>query len=135
MSFLLDTDWTIDFLGGRPPAQALVAQLLRQDLAISIVTYMEVLEGIRGRPVPKPREREFRRFLKSIRVITLGRPIAVRAADIRVDLRRRKRPVDDRALDILIVATAIEHNLILVTRNTRDYEDIPDLRLYESGQT
>ncbi|MGH2534545.1 MAG: type II toxin-antitoxin system VapC family toxin [Thermomicrobiales bacterium] len=131
MSFLLDTDWTIDFLGGRPAAQALVARLLHQDLAISIVTYMEVLEGIRGRPGSKRRERDFRRFLKSIRVITIGRPIAVQAADIRVDLRQRKRPVDERALDILIAATAIERNLILATRNTRHYEDIPSLRLYE----
>ena len=33
-------------------------------------------------------------------------------------------------MDILIAATAIEHGLTLVTGNTRDYEDIPNLRLY-----
>ena len=33
----------------------------------------------------------------------------------------------------MIAATALEHNLTLVTRNVRDYDDIPNLTLYQSS--
>jgi tRNA(fMet)-specific endonuclease VapC len=32
-------------------------------------------------------------------------------------------------VDLLLAATAIAHNLTLVTHNTRDFEKIPGLRL------
>ncbi|HEV2109285.1 MAG TPA: hypothetical protein VGR16_13570 [Thermomicrobiales bacterium] len=46
------------------------------------------------------------------------------------DSCRAGRSVDHRALDLFIAATAIEHGLSLVARNTRDYADIPGLVLY-----
>ena len=70
-------------------------------------------------------------MLRRIRILVVSRPIAERAATIRLDLRRQKRLVNDRALDILIAATAMEHRLILVTRNVRDYSDIPGLQLHQ----
>lgn len=39
--------------------------------------------------------------------------------------------VRQRALDLLIAATAIEHNLTLVTRNQADYRDVPGLMLFD----
>jgi predicted nucleic acid-binding protein len=45
-------------------------------------------------------------------------------------LRRNKRQIHERALDILVAATAIELDLILVSRNTKHFEDIAGLRLY-----
>ncbi len=32
--------------------------------------------------------------------------------------------------DLFIAATAIYHNLMLITRNLKDYERIPDLKFY-----
>jgi predicted nucleic acid-binding protein len=34
-------------------------------------------------------------------------------------------------MDLMIAATALVHNLTLVTHNTRDYANIPDLRLID----
>jgi predicted nucleic acid-binding protein len=34
---------------------------------------------------------------------------------------------------LIIAATALEYNLILVTRNTADYHDVPTLKLYQVG--
>jgi predicted nucleic acid-binding protein len=45
-------------------------------------------------------------------------------------LRRQKLQVNERALDLLIAVTAIDHGLILVIRNLRDYDDIPGMTLY-----
>ena len=50
---------------------------------------------------------------------------------IRRQLRQLKRPVTQRGLDIVIAATALEHDLELITRNARDYSDIPNLRIYQ----
>jgi predicted nucleic acid-binding protein len=35
-------------------------------------------------------------------------------------------------LDLLIAATALEHNLTLLTRNVRDFQHVPGLKLYQS---
>lgn len=129
MSYLLDSDWIFDYLGGRPEAGELLTTLWPEGIAISIIGYLEVIEGIQGGRDPRRHRLGFRRFLKRVEVHGIGRPVAERAADIRIALRRQQRPIDHRALDILIAATAIQHRLTLVTRNIRDYQDIPGLRL------
>ena len=130
MTYLLDSDWLADFLTGRPSAVGLVQQLLPDGVAISVVCYMEIMEGIRGSRDPVAAEQGFRRFLQGVEVLDLNQAIADQAATIRLDLRRRKRPIDHRAMDLLVAATALEHGLILVSRNSRDYGDIAGLRLY-----
>lgn len=42
--------------------------------------------------------------------------------------------VRPRALDLVTAATALFYDLTLVTRNQRDYADIPRLRLYNIEQ-
>lgn len=37
----------------------------------------------------------------------------------------------NRAFDLVIAATAIEHGLQLVTHNLADFADVPDLALYQ----
>ncbi len=130
MSYLLDSDWLIDFLGGDPAAQHLVAPLLIDGLAISVITFVEIYEGTERSVSPRQEERSFRAFLRATRVLPVNRPVARRAATVRVQLRSQGRSVRNRALDLLIAATALQHNLTLVSRNTDDYRDIPGLKLY-----
>lgn len=131
MTYLIDSDRTADWLAGRPDAVELVASLRRRGVAISVISYVEVLEGVINAVDPFRGRRAWRLFLRGTRILVVSRSIAERAAAIRVELRRQKRQVNERALDILIAATAIEHNLTLVTRNIADYADIPDLVLYQ----
>ena len=105
-------------------------ELQRQGLAISAITYLEIVEGIGGNRDPRRARQAFRAFLRGMRLYVVNRPVAERAAAIRLDLRRQKRWVNERSFDILVAATAIEHGRTLVTRNTRDYADIPGIVLY-----
>ncbi|MDZ7748993.1 MAG: type II toxin-antitoxin system VapC family toxin [Halofilum sp. (in: g-proteobacteria)] len=59
--------------------------------------------------------------------LPVSQEIAERGAVIAVDLRRRGRPCGD--FDPLLAATALEHGLTLVTRNTRHFEAVPGIAL------
>ncbi|MDP9358114.1 MAG: type II toxin-antitoxin system VapC family toxin [Chloroflexota bacterium] len=52
---------------------------------------------------------------------------------VREELRFQGRRINSRARDMMVAATDLEANLTLVTRNTRDYHDIPGLTLYYEG--
>lgn len=46
-------------------------------------------------------------------------------------LRRQGQRIPD--LDLLIAATALAHDLTLVTRHRRHFDRIPDVRLYQGS--
>lgn len=130
MKYLIDTDWVIDYLVGIERARDLFETLLPNGIAISIITHSEIYEGIYSSRNPQPAEKAFQDLLRRITVLGINREISKENAKLRGDLRRLKRPITQRALDLLIAATAIANRLILVTRNLHDYEDIPSLELY-----
>jgi tRNA(fMet)-specific endonuclease VapC len=119
----------IDFLTGRPAAQPLFGHLLASGSGISMITYMETIEGVRAGRDPAASMLDFRSLLLAVDVLDVTFAVAERAADIRLDLRRQKRQIHERALDIIVAATAIEHGLILVTRNLGHVQDVPGLSL------
>src|SRR5579872_1419159 len=122
MRYLLDTDFVIDYLTGRPGARDTLAQLLPHGVAISVVTFSEIFEGIYGSRDPRAATRAFSTFLRGVPVLPLSRSVAKRTARVRLDLRRQSRPITHRALDLVIAATALQQDLVLVTRNSKDYE-------------
>jgi predicted nucleic acid-binding protein len=129
VSYLIDTDWVIDYLLGDATAQSLLTSL-PGDLAISIITYSEVYEGILRGSDSRRDEQGFRAFLRRARILPITRAIARRNAAVRADLRSRGRTVRNRGLDLFIAATALTYDHTLVTRNRDDYKDISGLKLY-----
>jgi tRNA(fMet)-specific endonuclease VapC len=57
--------------------------------------------------------------------------VAERCARLRETLKGQNKRVNSRALDLIIAATALEYGLTLITKNTEDFKDIPDLSLYQ----
>ena len=127
--FLLDSDITIDFEGGVPSTRMLVEPLLADGAAISVISFMEVYQGLLRLPESEPAKAGLGEFLEGVDVLPVTLDIARRCAEIRAELQRRGKSVRSRALDLLIAATSIEHRLILVTRNVADYSDVPGLQL------
>jgi tRNA(fMet)-specific endonuclease VapC len=133
VTYLVDSDVLIDYLAGRGDTVTLLQRLEPSGLGLSIISYAEVYEGIyRGRD-PKATERRFREALRRMSVLALSQRIGRQGARIRGDLRARGLPVP--MTDVLIAATAIHHDLTLVTRNLRHYERIPGLTLYRTPVT
>ena len=129
MPHLLDSDWFIDYLDGLPQAVQLVGSLVGDGLSASIITYIEVYQGVYRRQSSAADEALAQALtLKPVLPVTLA--VAERCARLRESLRRQGRRVDSRAMDLIIAATALEHDLTLVTRNVTDYQDITGLKLY-----
>ncbi len=129
MTYLIDSDWVIDYLKGKPAAVRLLQALATTDtIAISIITYGEVYEGIYYGLSCDADERTFHQFLRGVAILSLNRTIMRRFATIRGDLRNRGQIIGDP--DILIAATALYHSLSLVTQNTAHFQRIPQLQLH-----
>lgn len=119
---IFDTDVLIWFFrGNRPAAELLESQT---ELAVSIVSIMELYQGARSRD----ETRVIRRFFpeNAFRVIPINESISHLAATL----------VEEHALrdglqvaDALIAATARESGLILATGNIRHFRRIPALEL------
>jgi tRNA(fMet)-specific endonuclease VapC len=127
--YLIDTDWIADYLGGKLPAVDLLESLKDDGLAISLMTFGEIYDGVYYGRDSAAAEQHFVALLGRIAVIDLNQEIMKRFARIRGRLRTTGQVIGDT--DILIAATAIVHGLTLVTRNRRHYERIPGLTLYE----
>jgi tRNA(fMet)-specific endonuclease VapC len=128
MTYLLDTDQVIDYLKGRQEIRSLISALGGDGLAISLITYGEIYDGIYGDPNPQLAEVGFTSLLTGVTVLPLTRQIMRRFARIRGNLRRTGQRLED--IDLLIAATALDHNLILITRNIQHFQRIPRLSLY-----
>lgn len=133
MPYLLDSDVVIDHLEEVPEVVELVEGLADQGITISMVTYMEVYQGILRSPSPDEAQAKFVAFLDAVPILPFSIEVARRCAQLREDLRRQEKQVRQRALDLVVAATALENDLELVTRNRDDFTDIPNLRLYQEN--
>jgi predicted nucleic acid-binding protein len=128
MSYLIDSDVIADWLQGKSIAVQLISGLGNGHLAISIITYGEIYEGIYYGSNRNAIETAFRGFIRTTKVLPLSRLTMERFAHIRGDLRKQGQLLAD--MDLLIAATAITHNLTLVTGNKRHFARIPGLTIY-----
>jgi len=128
VTYVVDSDWVADWLAERPQATRLLTDLSTDGIAISLVTYGEIYEGIYYGRDPIRAAQVFRQFLREVPVLPLHRLILQRFARIRGDLRRCGLIIGDP--DILIAATTIHYGYTLVTRNRAHFERIPELQLY-----
>ncbi len=131
MKYLVDSDYVADYLKGRSVATDLLDTLFHDGIAISIITFAEVYEGIYYGHNRRQYTRIFQRFLQGVSVVGITRSIAKKYAFMRGDLGRKGQLIDQP--DLFIAATATYHHLTLVTPNLKDYNRIPQLELYQSG--
>ncbi|MDO8463980.1 MAG: type II toxin-antitoxin system VapC family toxin [Gallionella sp.] len=131
MSYLLDTN-VISELVRSKPSKAVLAwfeNIPSEALHISVLTLGEIRKGIESMPDGARREK-LRLWLEheladwfGSRILPVDIPIADRWGRL---LAQVKRPVP--SIDSLLAATALHHELRLVTRNQKDF-DYPGLEV------
>jgi tRNA(fMet)-specific endonuclease VapC len=128
MPYLIDSDWAINALRGRDPAAAMLRRIASQRPFVSLVTVAELYDAAFNSPHSAADLANSRQFLGGPRTNGLSDPIAERFAETRAFLRRRGMLIPD--LDLLIAATALHHDLTLLTFNVAHFRRVPELRVY-----
>ena len=108
MRYLLDSVILIDHFNNVEAATTFLAEH-GSECAISVITRAEVLAGFTLRTEPLARE---------LLDIFPHLPITSEIADLAASLRRSEHW---KLPDALQAAVAVQHGLVLVTRNTRDF--------------
>ncbi len=129
MHYLIDTDRLIDHLANDRATQQLLIRLAGAGIAMSVISYMELYQGVIQNPEPEAARAKLAALLAVVPMQPFTREVAETCGRIRADLQRKGKRVRPRALDLQIAATAITAGLVLVTRNVDDYSDISELLL------
>jgi tRNA(fMet)-specific endonuclease VapC len=126
--YLIDTDRVVDYLNGVPAITDRVRDLIRRRiLALSVISLAELHEGMLYSTHPDRSNLALLRFVRGIRLLDVDRNIAKRFGAERGQLRKMHQMIGD--LDLLIGATALHHNLVLITNNRRHFQRLPGLRI------
>jgi len=125
---LLDTNIVSAFIRGDASVAKNARKYLQEHkrFTLSIITYYELMRGIKAIDSDK-KSIMFQDFIRECSLIELDHFIAEKAAEIYDSLRRKGQLIEDA--DILIAATALVHDLIMVTGNIRHFERIPGLSM------
>jgi predicted nucleic acid-binding protein len=116
--YLIDSNSLIDFFNNALPESG-VTLLINIAPRISVITQIEIFSkrGLESNEIEKLRE-----FTNTATIYDVNSAIAGQAIKIRLRYSV-KLP------DAIIAATAICHDLILVTRNMSDFKNITDLKI------
>ncbi len=128
MQYLLDTCVVSDFVKGDPNTLQRLKLICPDDISVSAVTSMELKYGLAINPQRAIKIQPLIiSFLNSVTILPFAAAEAEQTAQIRSFLKQAGTPIG--AYDVLIAATAITHELILVTANVREFERIPNLQI------
>ncbi len=122
----LDTNIVIAYLNGNRTAAAQLKTHL-PDVAISTLVLAELLYGVRASARAPENLKRLRQFLQIVAVADFDPASAEAYSHIRLALRRKGRPTGE--IDALIAAVAVANEAVLVTHNTKHFENIERLVL------
>ena len=130
---LLDTN-IVSFQFRRDTRLSLFQEALAGQLqAIAFVTLAELYKWPIERNFSRERRAALDKLLRSYVVLPFDDALARRWAELSIQLKRAGRGISDS--DAWIAATALRHDLSLVTHNRAHFEGIPGLRIIsESGR-
>jgi len=120
--YLLDTNACIDFLAGRSEALAVRMGENFGKLAVSSISIAELMVGTRTSEDPARDASRIDNFVAAVEVADFDVACARRYGEVVRDIGVRRK-----SFDRLIGVQALERGLTLVTRNERDFADVPGL--------
>jgi tRNA(fMet)-specific endonuclease VapC len=128
VKYLLDTNVLSDFVRGEPAVMKRLRHEPPPQLAVSVITEMEIEYGLSRNPDLSPRVREaMRTLLNTLSVLAFEREDARVAAQLRAALNKQGTPIG--AYDLLLAACAMRRGLKIVTHNAREFVRVGGLGL------
>jgi len=118
--YLLDSNTVIDYIGGlySGKSKQWLDQLIDEEINVSIITKIEVLSF-------NPEEDDNYPILIEFFDVSNTFELAGEVVNKTIQTRQKQKI---KLPDAVIASTALVNGMILVTRNTKDFKNIPDLK-------
>ena len=126
MKYLLDTNICIYFFKGLFNLKEKIAEIGYYNIALSELTLAELYYGAEKSAFVDKNKQIVDMFSNNLTVLPISNSIELYARE-KARLRKIGQIISD--FDLLIGTTAITYNLIMVTRNLREFERIHNITL------
>jgi tRNA(fMet)-specific endonuclease VapC len=128
MKYLLDTCVISDFIKGESNTLNQIKNTSPSEIAVSTITVMEIQYGLTLNPkYAKTIQPIISDFLAPITILDFTEDDARQAAIARALLKQQGCPIG--SYDILLAGTALNHRLIFVSANTKEFTRVSGLKL------
>lgn len=127
MKYLIDTDWSIQCLHAIEPWADRVRELEASGIGLSVLSLAEIYEGVIYSKDGQRSEVMLQNFLVGLRLMPIDAETCRIFAQERGRLRAAGNLIGD--FDLMIGATAIRHDLTLLTNNRRHFSRIDGLQI------
>ncbi len=124
---LVDTDWAINYLRGDAEVIRRLEELKQEGLGLSVISLAELYEGVFLSRNLQASEEGLANFLRRVALIGIDDETCKIYGRERARLRQEGKLAGD--FDLLIGATALKHNVALLTNNRRHFETIAGIQL------
>jgi len=125
--YLLDTNICVFYLRGKLNLDELIREKGRENFFISEITVVELLYGAENSEDTVKSHKAVEAFVSGLAIIPIYGSIRKYAKE-KVRLKNIGKPINDE-FDLLIGVTAIENKLILITDNTKDFENLEGIKI------
>ena len=127
IKYLLDTNIVIYVIKRRPIEVMSTFNLHATRMAISVITFSELMHGVEKSSQPEKNLRVVEDFCSRLEVLDYTAKAAQHYGAIRAQLEKTGQPIGVN--DLHIAAHARSEGLILVTNNEREFDKVPGLQL------
>jgi tRNA(fMet)-specific endonuclease VapC len=125
--YLLDTNTLIYFFKQEGQVEKHLKNIPIHQISVPSIVWFELEHGTLRSTKPELQRISIDLALQAYGTLSLDYPCAKSAATIKRALEVAGTPIGH--YDLLIAGMAMANNLILVTRNTREFERVPSLRV------
>ena len=129
MNYFLDTDICIYYLKGEQSVVDGICRLSPDKIKIPAIVQAELLEGALATRQPQRSLNVIESFCSPFEIIPFCQECAVHYGRIRYYLRTKGTMIGPN--DLIIAATVIAHHGTLITRNTKEFNRVPDIKLHD----
>jgi len=125
--YVLDTNTLIYFFKGMGDVPEKFLSISPREIAIPSIVLYELELGIAKSSSPKKRQAQLKDLCALVDVLQFGDKEARISALVRAQLEKKGTPIG--AYDVLIAGTALAHQAILVTNNTKEFSRVSKLKI------
>jgi len=124
--YLIDTNIAIFYMKGRFDLDMKFQPLTSDTCFISEITLAELKFGVENSEKPVKNRKALDNFLSGVQILPIFHSLDLYAKE-KARLRKTGISIDD--FDLLIGVTSVNHELVMVTNNTRHFKRIAKIKL------